>query len=112
MRLNIDDLPAHEIFPGFHGRFVHTDTMTFAYWAIDAAATVPAHAHHHEQVVNMLSGELELTVDGTTHSLREGDVFTIPGNVTHSARALTDCRVLDVFNPVREDYRDPPAYVG
>jgi quercetin dioxygenase-like cupin family protein len=112
MRQNIDGLPVHEIVPGFHGRFVHTETMTFAYWAIDPMATIPSHAHHHEQVVNMLSGELELIVDGTAHTLRAGDVFAIPGNVPHSARALTECRVLDVFNPVREDYRDPPSRVG
>ena len=58
------------------------------------------------------AGELELMVDGTRHTLRAGDVYAIPGNVTHSARALTDCRVLDVFAPVREDYRDPPSRVG
>lgn len=26
-------------------------------------------------------------------------------HVPHSGRALTDCRVIDVFYPVREDYR-------
>ena len=34
-----------------------------------------------------------------------GQVFVIPPDVPHSGRALTRCRVLDVFAPVREDYR-------
>ena len=29
----------------------------------------------------------------------------IPGGTPHSGRALTACRALDVFSPVREDYR-------
>jgi quercetin dioxygenase-like cupin family protein len=98
-------LPEREVFPGFRGRFVHSDRMTFAYWTIAAGAALPAHSHPHEQVVNMLDGEFELTVDGTAHRLRAGDVFAIPGGVPHSGRALTEVRVLDVFAPVREDYR-------
>jgi hypothetical protein len=36
--------------------------MTFVYWDIDEGAALPRHAHHHEQVVNMLEGEFELVV--------------------------------------------------
>jgi quercetin dioxygenase-like cupin family protein len=74
--------------------------MTFAYWTIDQDAEVPEHAHPHEQVVNMLEGELALTVDGTEHVLHAGDVMAIPGGVRHAARALGPSRVLDVFSPV------------
>ena len=107
MRHRLDDLPAREVFPGFHGRFVHSDGMTFAWWTIDEGAEVPEHQHPHEQVVNVLEGELVLTVDGTEHVLRPGDVVAIPGGIRHSARALLPSRVLDVFSPVREDYRFP-----
>ena len=30
------------VIAGFHGRFVHSDTMTFALWQIDAGATCPS----------------------------------------------------------------------
>jgi quercetin dioxygenase-like cupin family protein len=101
----LSELPVREVFPGFHGRFVHSDRMTHAYWEIAAGAMVPEHAHPHEQVVNVLAGDLELTVDGAAHHLRAGDVFAIPGGVRHAARALGPCRILDVFSPVRDDYR-------
>lgn len=103
-------LPVREVFPGFHGQFVHTDAVTLVYWTIAAGAVLPEHAHPHEQVVNMLDGELELTVDGVTRTLRGGDVLVIPGDARHSGRALTEVRVLDVFSPTRDDYRAaPPA---
>jgi mannose-6-phosphate isomerase-like protein (cupin superfamily) len=66
---------------------------------------LPAHSHPHEQVVNVLDGEFELVVEGTPHVLRTGDVFAIPGNAPHSGQALTSCWILDVFCPIREDYR-------
>jgi quercetin dioxygenase-like cupin family protein len=80
--------------------------MTFALWEIDAGATLPEHAHHHEQVVHLYEGEFELTVEGQPVRATPGAVFAIPPNARHSGRALTACRIMDVFYPVREDYRD------
>ncbi|MBP7001493.1 cupin domain-containing protein [Amaricoccus sp.] len=105
MSHNIADVAEHDVVPGFHGRFIHSERMTFAYWRIDAGSAIPVHAHPHEQVVNMLEGELELVVDGEPRLLKAGDVYVVPGGVEHGARAVTDVRVLDVFAPVREDYR-------
>ncbi|HUP23537.1 MAG TPA: cupin domain-containing protein [Thermoanaerobaculia bacterium] len=104
-RVELSATPEREPIPGFHGRFVHTDTMTFAYWDIDQGSAIPEHSHPHEQVVNPLEGELELVVSGARHLLSPGSVYVIPGGTPHSARAITACRVLDVFHPVREDYR-------
>lgn len=103
--IRIDDLKSREVFPGHHARFIHGDHMTIAYWRIDKGATVPEHAHPHEQVVNVLSGNYELTVAGKPLSLGPGMVVVIPGGVRHSGRAITDAALLDVFHPVREDYR-------
>ena len=98
-------IEAREVVPGFLGRFIHTDNMTMAYWEIREGAELPQHDHHHEQVVNMLAGEFELTVDGQPRRLTPGDVVVLPSHVPHSGRALTDCRILDVFQPCRDDYR-------
>jgi quercetin dioxygenase-like cupin family protein len=90
---------------GFVGKTIHTDAMTFVYWTIEEGAELPAHQHPHEQVVNMLLGSFELTASGETVILNSGDIYAIPGNTIHSGRALTRAHILDVFCPVREDYR-------
>jgi quercetin dioxygenase-like cupin family protein len=71
-------------------------------------ARVPEHDHPHEQLGLVIDGQLTLRIDGVDHVLGPGDAYQIEGGVSHAA--WTDdggCRVLDVFQPVREDYRDP-----
>jgi quercetin dioxygenase-like cupin family protein len=99
------NLKEHEIVPGFHARFVHSDYMTLAYWNIDAGASLPDHAHPHEQIVNIIEGEFAFTLDGETRTLVAGSVVNIPSNVKHSGKAVTNCKIIDAFYPVREDYR-------
>lgn len=101
----LSDLTAREPVPGYRARFVHSATMTCAYWDVDAGAALPEHAHPHEQIAHVLEGEFELTVGGEVRVLTRGTVAVIPSNVPHSGRAITACRLLDVFHPVREEYR-------
>ena len=101
----LDTVEEREIAPGFHGKMIHSESMTMAYWRIEKDSRLPEHSHPHEQVVNMLSGQFELILDGTSHHLTSGDVLVIPSNVPHSGFATGDAQILDVFSPPRDDYR-------
>jgi len=103
--IKLASVESKEIIPGFVGRFIHSQSMTMAYWKIEKDASLPDHSHFHEQVVNMLVGEFELTLDGIPHLLKPGDVLVIPSNVPHRGKAITECEILDVFSPSRDDYR-------
>lgn len=105
LTMHVSDLKEREVAPGIKGKFVHSDNMTVVYWNIDAGAIMPEHAHPHEQIVNVLEGEFDFTVGGEVHEAKPGFVAIVPSNVKHSGRARTECRVLDIFYPVREDYR-------
>lgn len=103
--INLQDIPSKEIIPGYNVRFVHTDNMTFAYWKIRKGEPLPEHSHENEQVANVTKGKFELTLDGETKVLEKGQVAVIPSNAVHSGKAITDCEIIDVFYPVREDYK-------
>jgi quercetin dioxygenase-like cupin family protein len=59
----------------------------------------------HEQVAHVIRGKFELTLEGETKVLEPGTIAVIPPHVPHGGRALTDCELLDVFQPEREDYK-------
>jgi len=103
--IELSGVPAREIVPGFTARFVHSEHMTFSYWQVKAGAVLPEHSHPHEQVATLIAGKFEMTVAGETRIIEPGRVAVIPPEAKHSGRALTDCYILDVFYPIREDYR-------
>lgn len=103
--VQLDQVPVRQIFPGLRARLIHSDHVSHSWVDVDPGATFPEHQHPHEQIVSVLSGELELVVDGVTHVLKPGVVFVIPGNVRHSGGSKTGARVLDAFAPVRDDYK-------
>lgn len=74
---------------------------------LEPNAIVARHSHPHEQLGVILRGSMTLAVEGVDHALFEMDAYTLPGGVEHEGRAGPDgALVLDVFQPVREDYRD------
>lgn len=103
--LKINDIPQTTLFPGFKGRFLHGEKLTVAHFEIEKGSKLPEHSHEHEQITQVLSGKLELTIEGESHMLEAGLAAIIPPNANHSGLAITDCYVMDVFTPVREDYR-------
>lgn len=103
--LTLKEIEEKEIVPGYRAKFVHSENMTLAYWDVDPGAALPEHSHPHEQIANVLEGRFELTVDGEPRVLEPGMVAVIPGGVPHSGKALTPCRLLDAFHPLREDYK-------
>lgn len=103
--MNLSELPSKEIMPGYHGKLVHGDTMSWAFWTVDKGAEVPEHHHPHEQIMHVVEGEFEFTVDGETAIYKPGDVVVIPSNSPHGGKALTPCKLMDIFSPVREEYK-------
>ncbi len=104
-KIELETIDSKEIIPGYNVRFVHSENMTLAYWDIKVGSPLPEHSHPNEQVVNMIEGEFELTIDGETQILKPDSVVIISSNAKHSGRAVTDCKIIDVFYPIREDYR-------
>lgn len=101
----IEDLPRTEVIQGYKAGFIHTDNMTLGFWEAAKGAVLPLHQHFHEQVTQVEEGEFQLTINGETKIYTKGMVAVIPPNVEHGGVALTDCKLFDIFSPVREDYK-------
>lgn len=101
----IKDIPAKALVDGIIGHYVHGDQMTLGYVEIEPGSILPEHHHLHEQITFILEGQLDMVIGGKPCPLKAGMYYVIPSNVPHSAVARVACKVIDVFNPVREDYK-------
>jgi quercetin dioxygenase-like cupin family protein len=105
MTLKFANIKDRKLIEGIKGKYIHTENNTIGLVNIEKGALLPAHSHFHEQITQVISGKLQMTIDGQTQILESDSITLIPSNTTHSAFALTDCVVIDTFYPVREDYK-------
>ena len=103
---NPDDRETKELVPGVLARTYWGEKMLAAVVDLAAHATIPMHSHPHEQLGIVISGDIEFNVAGEIKILKPGEVYTIPGDVEHGAKTFDQpVQVLDVFSPVREEYK-------
>ena len=101
-----DECAQHTIFPGVHIRTCAGEQMMLSVVDLEPHAIVEEHAHPHEQVGIVLAGRAIFFIGDEQKTLQAGDLYRIPGNVRHKVIVLEQpARALDIFNPVREEYR-------
>ena len=67
---------------------------------------VPRHQHDSEQFSYCISGAWQFKIGGEEMILRAGELVEIPSNVPHEAVVIEDFTGIDVFSPIRSDWRD------
>ena len=101
----ITDIPVKEIRNGINGYYAHGAGTSLGYVVIKAGSVLDLHHHVHEQITYIIEGQLDMVIGGIPCSLTAGMYYVIPSNTPHSAFAVTDCKLIDVFSPVREEYK-------
>lgn len=102
---DVASLPGFAPLDGIRMNVLSGDRMMANWVRLEPGATVPDHAHPHEQIGLVLEGEIEMTIDGETRLLGPGNAYVIPGGVRHAGvGGQSGCLVLDVFSPPRGDY--------
>lgn len=93
-------------FPGVQMTTMTGEQMTVSLVEMAPNAVIPVHQHPHEQVGRLLAGEGTFTIGDEVRVVRPGSMWRIPGAVPHTITAgPAGLQALDVFYPVREDYR-------
>lgn len=93
------------IFPGVEIFTKAGREMMLSLVEFEPHAVVEAHSHPHEQVGMVVGGRARFIVGDEERLLGPGEMYTIPGGVTHRVVASQEgCRALDIFHPIREEY--------
>ena len=84
------------------------EQMMISQVKLERGCHVPTHAHANEQFAMIMAGSLRFGIGADDSSdryqviVRAGEVMHLPSNVPHSADALEDTVVLDLFSPPSE----------
>ena len=104
-----DEQPLQDMGGGITRRFAYGEKLMMARINMPAGVEVPIHSHRHEQMTNIIAGEVEFRfgADGTdVRLLKAGDAVMIPGGLPHGSLCHQDAEVIELFAPPREDWID------
>jgi quercetin dioxygenase-like cupin family protein len=71
--VEVHTLPEVERKPGWRGRYFDSPSMTFAHYEFDAGSSIHEHFHPGGSV-DVIEGELEITIGGMTRRVGAGGV--------------------------------------
>ncbi len=99
-------IPQVQLAPGAMSHIVAGTNMTLSIADLQAGSRFPVHTHEGmEQIMLVLSGELDAILDGKLFRMKPGDLIRFPAGHEHGAQMLdVDCHIVDIFSPARSDY--------
>ena len=102
----LDALAPFALADGVQARALFGDQAMLNLVTLEPGAVVPEHSHPHEQLGIGLSGLIMMKIDGEELPMGPMDAIHVPSGVVHGGYAGPEgAVVLDVFVPIREDFR-------
>lgn len=100
-----DDTLPQDAAPGVTRRVLaYTDGLMCVENVFEEGAVGSLHSHPHTQITYVVKGEFSFTIDGETHTVRAGDTLLKEDGVIHGCVCTQAGILLDIFNPMREDF--------
>jgi quercetin dioxygenase-like cupin family protein len=95
----------HEFVPGVRLQAIGGEQVLLCRVAYDPGKQVTRHAHEHtEQVMLILDGEVTVTVEGESRTLRAGDTAVINRGLEHELHSATGVTFMEALAPVPLDH--------
>jgi len=104
--MSFADTGAYTLAPGATARALFGERAMLNLVEMKAGSVVERHSHPHEQLGIILRGAMTMTIGTDERELGELDGFLVAPGTEHGGTAgPAGVLLLDVFAPVREDYR-------
>ena len=95
----------YEFAPGVHINAVGGEKVLVCRVTYEAGKRVKRHSHDHtEQVMVITDGEITMTVEGETRTLRAGDTVVINPGLEHELHSEPGCSFIEALAPVPLDH--------
>jgi quercetin dioxygenase-like cupin family protein len=111
-----EGVESYEFAPGVHLRAVGGDQVLLCKVSYEPGKQVTRHSHEHtEQVMYILDGEVTMTVEGETRTLRAGDTAVVNRGLEHELHSEGGVTFMEALAPVPLDHvpdRDRDLVLG
>ena len=106
------ELPREAVRPGVTRTAFRGDNALMVMNWLEPGMEVRPHSHPFEQLAYILAGRVRFTLGDEVVEVGAGEVLRIPPDVVHCGEPVGDETAvnLDVFAPVRDDYRHLTEY--
>ncbi|MCB1470410.1 MAG: cupin domain-containing protein [Rhizobiaceae bacterium] len=107
-----ESLPRENVRSGVSRTAFRGDNALMVMNWLEPGMEVRPHSHPFEQLAYILAGRVRFTIGDEVVEVGAGEVVRIPPDVVHCGEPIGDevAVNLDVFAPVRDDYRHLTAY--
>lgn len=112
----LDESAFNEVRPGFRRRIFNGDNVSLCFWRIKSGVGPTVYDGHpeNEQFGLVIAGRLDFRIGSDERVvLGPGDVYYAPRNMPHGDSHFIgdpdhgdEVWIMDIFSPVREEYRD------
>ncbi|NIJ53418.1 cupin domain-containing protein [Dyadobacter arcticus] len=99
------DIPWEELGGGLKRKIMaYDENLMMVKVAFEQGGIGALHSHYHTQMSYIESGNFEITIGERKERLTKGDAYHIPPHAIHGALCLEPGILVDIFNPLREDF--------
>ena len=105
--INKDSVESVKALEGIYRKtLAYDEKVMLCHFFLEKGASIPLHDHEAHQIGYVLSGVVKFkTEDRGEFIANPGDSYVFDSNEKHGAEILEDAEVIEVFSPMREEYK-------
>ena len=108
-QMNVEKAKGVENPPGVTRKTLsYNDDVMLCHFFLKKGATIPLHSHEPSQIGYVVSGRARFlaAVPEGAFEASAGDSYVFGPNVKHGTEAIEDTVYIEVFSPVRDEFKD------
>ena len=105
--INKEDVQSVKMLEGIYRKtLAYNDDVMLCRFLLEKDAVIPLHDHEAHQIGYVISGIVEFMTETRGNFLaKAGDGYAFDSLEKHGAKIIEEAEVIEVFNPIREDYK-------
>ena len=83
----------------------YNDSVMLCHFLLEKDAKIPLHNHKEHQIGYVINGKVKFLTENGNFIATTGDSYVFDSNEKHGAILLEKSEIIEVFHPLRNDYK-------